>query len=174
MPKIVFICTANQFRSPIAAAYFLNKLQTENTPGDWEVSSAGTWTENGLPANPSAIELGEELHLKLGSHKTREINTEILSGADLVFVMEQGHKEALCFEFPQWCGKIILLSQVTDKHAGDIADPASNNFEDTHLIANIIIDIIDTKFSKITALSITKAEMNHNAQEKNSRLLISQ
>lgn len=163
MPKIVFICTANQFRSPFAAAYFLNKLRMENTPGDWEVSSAGTWTENGLPAHSSAIELGEVIHLDLSSHKTREINAEILSVADLVFVMEQGHKEALCFEFPQWREKIILLSQVTDKYAGDIADPASNNFEDARLIANKIIDTIDTNFSEITAFSITNEELNHNA-----------
>lgn len=165
MTKIVFICTANQFRSPIAAAYFSTKLQNEHIPGDWDVISAGTWTKNGLPAHPSAIKLGEKFQLDISSHKTREVNSEILIGADLVLVMEQGHKEALCFEFPLCCEKIFLLSQVTDKNAVEITDPANNEFHDAQQIVQVIIDTIDNVFLAIIALTKSRAEVNHDAQQ---------
>ena len=157
MPKI-FICTANQFRSPLAAAYFSSKLQSENTPGTWDISSAGTWSNNDQPAHSKAIELGEEFNLDLRSHKTREISSEILAGMDLIFVMEQGHKEALCFEFPHWCEKILLLSEISGSYAADISDPVANNFDDARLIAYEIIKTIDDNFVKIVDLSFLKAK----------------
>jgi protein-tyrosine phosphatase len=157
MPKILFVCTANQFRSPLAAAYFSFKLQQTNTPGTWDVTSAGTWAKSALPANSKAIELGDEFQLDLRSHQTREVNLEFLDDANLILVMEQGQKESLCFEFPQARHKIMLLNQISSKYAGDISDPASNNFEDARLIASTIFNTIDTNFDKITELSLLSA-----------------
>lgn len=154
MPNIIIICTANQFRSPLAAAYLLSKLQSKDISDSWKISSAGTWAKEGLPAHFKAIELADEYHLDLRFHRTREINSEILTDADLVLVMEQGQKESLCFEFPHARQKILLLSQISNKYAGDIPDPASNNFEEARLIANRIIKTIDSNFEKIIELSL--------------------
>ncbi len=158
MPNILFICTANQFRSPLAAAYLSFKLQYANTPGDWQVSSAGTWTKNGLSAHSKAIELADEFQLDLRSHQSRETNPEDLNDADLILVMEQGQKESLCAEFPQACPRIQLLSQISSKYAGDIPDPASNNFDDARLITSSIIKTIDGNIEKITELGLLSAK----------------
>lgn len=158
MPNILFICTANQFRSPLAAAYFSFKLQQAKTPGDWQVSSAGTWTKTGLPAHSKAIELADEFRLDLRSHQTREVNLEIVKDSDLILVMEQGQKESLCFEFSHACPRIYLLSQISSKYAGDIPDPASNNFDDARLITSTIIKTIDANFEKITELILLTAK----------------
>lgn len=52
MPSVLFACTANRFRSPIAAARFSHCLQNEVDVQDWRVGSAGTWAEPGLPVFP--------------------------------------------------------------------------------------------------------------------------
>ena len=100
MPVILFVCTANRFRSPIAAAYTKRKLQTTDQSADWTVISAGTWTEPGLPAHDKALSAAHALGLDLNSHHTRVVSTAIMATADLIIVMEQGHKEALECEFP--------------------------------------------------------------------------
>ena len=55
MPTIVFICTANRYRSPLAEACFKSQLDKHSLDDNWEVLSAGTWTEDGLPAMSEAI-----------------------------------------------------------------------------------------------------------------------
>ena len=55
MPRIVFICTKNQFRSPLAEVMLRNLLTTRNTPGEWIVESAGSWVDKLSPATHEAI-----------------------------------------------------------------------------------------------------------------------
>jgi len=52
MPTILFICTANRYRSPIAEGCFKNEMVKHNQGSDWTVLSAGTWTTDSLPAMP--------------------------------------------------------------------------------------------------------------------------
>ena len=56
MPTLLFVCTANRFRSPLAAAYAARQLRDAGLPADWQAASAGTWTPAGLPAHPKALE----------------------------------------------------------------------------------------------------------------------
>ena len=75
MSVILFVCTANRFRSPIAAAYTESKLRSAGKLGAWVVRSAGTWTTNGEPAHPEAIKAAAELGLDLSTHLTHEVST---------------------------------------------------------------------------------------------------
>ncbi len=95
MPAILFICTANQFRSPIAAASFAQKLSASRTPDTWRVASAGTWTSSGLAAHPKAVAAAAPLGLDISNHQTQEVNSSFISEFDLIVVMENNHKESL-------------------------------------------------------------------------------
>ncbi len=90
MPSILFVCTANQFRSPIAAAKFSCLLGKDELTKEWTVDSAGTWAEEGLPVHPKAIQAATKLGLTLSEHASREVNKDILNKADLIVVMEHG------------------------------------------------------------------------------------
>ena len=92
MPNIVFVCTANRYRSPIAEACFKQVLAEQGLDQDWDVSSAGTWTEDDLPPMPDAVEKASELGVNIQAHRSRVINDEIIQAADAVLVMEQGQK----------------------------------------------------------------------------------
>ena len=124
MPSILFVCTANQFRSPLAAAQFSKKLNQQQRPGKWEIASAGTWTTPGLAPTPAASRLARHCGLSLDGHHTELVSHSRLAKFDLVLVMEAGHREALLAEFPSHGGRVYLLSEVVDQLHYDIPDPA--------------------------------------------------
>jgi len=130
MPSILFICTANQFRSPLAAACLLNIIDLEKPAGEWVVESAGTWTSEGQPVPALTIQVARKLGLRgLEKQRTRQVSRELLSRFDLSIVMEAGHKEALQMEFPEARSRIFMLSEVVEGIAYDIPDPAQPDVE---------------------------------------------
>lgn len=126
MPTVLFVCTANQFRSPLAVACLLKNLSnTGTTEGQWIVESAGTWVESGLPVPDITLKVADKLKLiGLDGHITRQIDTNILDRFHLIIVMEMGQKEALQSEFPSVRDRLCLLSEIADGLSYDIADPA--------------------------------------------------
>jgi protein-tyrosine phosphatase len=124
MPSVLFVCTANQFRSPIAAACFAKLIEGEGQANGWRVESAGTWAESGLGAPAIAVQVADSLGLAgLEDHLTRPVDQELLAQFDLVIVMEMGHKEAICMEFPSVCQRTYMLSEIVDGVNYDIPDP---------------------------------------------------
>lgn len=149
MPLILFVCTANRFRSPIAAAYMEYKLKAAGTAGSWAVASAGTWTEAGLHAMPQALIAAAAHGLDLSGHRTREVNSVLLDEASLIVVMEQGHKEALECEFPACRGHIILLGELAGERNPEIPDPARTDFDESGAATQRIISCIDKSFMEM-------------------------
>lgn len=149
MPSILFICTANRFRSPLAVSIFCHLLSKAGLENQWRVSSAGTWTEEGMPATREAIEWAQKSGLDLAGHRSRGINQEIVSAADLVVVMEQGHKEALNNEFTGIDEKVFTLTELAGKPVFDIPDPYSNIDELPEAVANEIQQLLLKAFDRI-------------------------
>ena len=123
MPSILFVCLANRYRSPLAAAFFCQCLEQASERGSWSVGSAGTWAQPGLPPDGRALQDARDRKLDIKSHRSRQVNAILLSQSNLVLVMEAGQKEALQIEFPKDREKIYLLSEVTDGISYDIPDP---------------------------------------------------
>jgi len=124
MPSVLFVCTANQFRSPIAAACLLDAIHRRRPPGDWKVESAGTWATPGLPAAAAALQAAKPLELQgLESHVSRSVSQELLDDFDLILVMERGHLEGISSEFRSAAGRVMLLSEAADDAAFNIPDP---------------------------------------------------
>jgi protein-tyrosine phosphatase len=130
MPSILFVCTANQFRSPIAAACLLKNIEGENAGRKCIVESAGTWARAGLPAPAIALQVADQLGLDgLDRHLTRQIDQKLLAKFDLIVVMETGHKEAICSEFPSVGRRVYLLPEIVDGTPYDIPDPGDPGIE---------------------------------------------
>ena len=85
--SLLFLCTGNRFRSPLAAA-FLRRL-TIGLPVT--VASAGTLEVGGAPALPEALNLGAWGGVDLSGHRARRLVPEHLRGVDLVVGFEQIH-----------------------------------------------------------------------------------
>lgn len=153
MPSVLFVCTANQFRSPLAAACFLKQVELENRPRKWRVESAGTWVKDGLGASAMALEAAASLGLDgLENHRTRRVRPGLLARFDLILVMERGHKEALCAEFPSVCGRVHLLSEVVEGIPYDIPDPGDRGVDPAEVGA-ILLALITRGKDKIQGLA---------------------
>ncbi len=124
MPSVLFVCTGNQYRSPIAAAAFLRQLNRQGKASRWTVRSAGTWTTPNQPPLPDAVRVAQDLGLNIRNRTTRKVTADEVSKYDLILVMEQKHKETLNSEFPTASKKIHLLSEVVNHLDYDIWDPA--------------------------------------------------
>lgn len=152
MPSVLFVCTANQFRSPLAAALFRKKLQEENRREKWEVASAGTWTVPGLPINSFSYEVAQRLGAVLVEKNTIMVNASLLSKCDLILVMEAGQKEAILSEFPSVRSHVYMISEVVDNVVYDVLDPAKQNV-DPDKIAHELENLIERGFEKIIHLA---------------------
>lgn len=149
MPAILFVCTANQFRSPIAAACFSRKLVSQQWKGIWIIQSAGTWTSPGDPALPVAIIAARKIGVSLEGHKSKPVTPELVSTQDLILVMEAGHKEALQNEFSIFSKRIFLLSEVALNKVEEISDPVLSD-TDSYIEAAIKINaMVERGFYRI-------------------------
>ena len=142
MISVLFVCTGNQYRSPIAAEAFRAQLIRDERAAQWRVSSAGTWTSSGRQAPSAAVELARAFGVDIDGHMTRMLDAKMLKDADLVFVMEQGHKESIEVEFPFAKKKLYLLSEVADGLAYDIPDPAGSTYGETREIVRDLVMMI--------------------------------
>ena len=148
MIKILFVCTANQFRSPLAEAYFQYLIDQDQNNQHVLVESAGTWAWEGAQATSDAQIIAERLGLSLSKHRSREVSEFILKDADLVLVMENGHKEGILQEFPFASDRVFLLSEVIKGLAFNIPDPYVTG-ESPYRIGNELIALIKEGFEKI-------------------------
>ncbi len=138
MNSVLFVCTGNQYRSPIAAAAFIEQLINDGVRAHWQVTSAGTWTANGHGAPKEAVELARSFGLNIEGHVTRILDAEMLEGTDLILVMEKGHKESIQFEFPFVQRKLHLLSDVAEGIPYDIPDPLGTGDEAREIIRDMV------------------------------------
>ncbi len=148
MYSVLFVCTANQCRSPMAEVLFRQKLIQRSQLGEWKIASAGTWAVNGLPATELAQKVMAEKGLDLSEHRSRLLTAEMMQSFNLILVMERGHKEALQIEFPNEKHHVFLLSEMAGYKA-NVDDPVGRSLADYRLIADGIEKILETGFEKI-------------------------
>lgn len=148
MPSVLFVCTANRFRSPIAAIHFAQEVVRHGDDQEISVSSAGTWTSAGQPVTSDALTQAKRFNLNLSLHKSRPLTKELLDKADLILVMENNHKEAILQEFPFCVDRLYLLMEVVKGVQKDIPDPYASE-ETPAVITEEIIDLIDQGYDQI-------------------------
>ncbi len=121
MKKLIFVCTGNTCRSPMAEG-LLKKLLGPDC--DWEISSAGVCAANGVPANPNAVEALREQGINISGHRSRHLSTGLIKEADLLVAMTCGHRDAIVAISPESTGKVFLLKSFgIAQCAADIYDP---------------------------------------------------
>jgi protein-tyrosine phosphatase len=137
MPSILFVCTANRFRSPLAAAFLRKNLEGQADAEGWDVASAGTWTTPGLPVMPGLVDAARRYGIDLSDHRSRRATRSLLSRSDLIVVMQAGHREALLTEDPTLQQRIRLLSEVVEHRTYDILDSPGSDRQALELVAEL-------------------------------------
>ena len=91
--RVVFVCTGNTCRSPLAAYALQHALGTDAARID--VVSAGTQAWEGQPASAYTQQVAAEAGIDVSAHRSRPVTPELLEDADLVLVMEPAHRAAV-------------------------------------------------------------------------------
>ena len=119
--KLLFICTGNTCRSPLAEVLATATLVDVGV-ADWVVDSAGLAASSGSAASLGSREAAAELGLNLSSHLAKPLSPGLLADATLVLVMTKGHKEVILKTLPQFAQKVFTLTEFAGVD-GDVADP---------------------------------------------------
>ena len=141
MPSLLFVCTGNTCRSPMAETIFRDLLRCEDELETWTVASAGTWAKEGQPATANARWAMRVRGLDLAGHRAHRVNAEILSAFGLVLVMEDGHRQALQVEVPEVADRVHLLSEAVGERYS-ISDPNGEPPESYMALADELADLL--------------------------------
>ncbi len=103
--SILFVCTANVCRSPMAEAIFNVLAEERNLP--WRAVSAGVAALEGEDTTPNARAALEEVGIHPEEHRARQVSEAMLKAADLVLVMSPQHCRALHRSFGNLSDKVF-------------------------------------------------------------------
>ena len=110
------VCVGNICRSPMAEALLKRELRGQD---GFTVESAGLGALVGHPASEYSVELMDEMGIDITGHRARQIHPDMVRDADLVLVMEAGHKRAIDDADPSARGKVYRLGEWQDRNIDD-------------------------------------------------------
>ncbi len=124
--NILFVCTGNTCRSPMAAALLKKLCKDED---NFAVLSGAISTLEGQPASKNAVRAMAEVDIDIQNHRSANIHADLLSEADLVLTMTAAHKQAIIHFFGDdfELKTHALLDYVG--LGGDVADPYGGDIE---------------------------------------------
>ncbi|MCD8502199.1 MAG: low molecular weight protein arginine phosphatase [Bacillaceae bacterium] len=104
MRRILFVCTGNTCRSPLAQALLQSKAS------EIEVKSAGVYASPGDLASEGVRKILAEKEIEL-DHQSTKVNEQLMEWADLVLTLTTSHKSLILQTFPQYIDKVFTLKE---------------------------------------------------------------
>jgi len=145
--NLLFVCSGNTCRSPLAEA-LARKIAERRGIDHLNVSSAGTNAWDNVPATDEALLVGMERDLDLGGHRSRKLTPEIVSEADLIFVMTPGHLDQV--KQMGGRGKVHVIDEYASGASNKgIADPYGGDLEAYRNTADILEQELERLFDRL-------------------------
>ena len=136
MKKLLFVCSGNTCRSPLAEG-IAREILREGLPEKIDISSAGSTAVDGAPASPLATAVAGKHSIDLSKHKARLLSRKLVKSADLIIAMSSKHRQTVGVIEPSALGYTYLLTDFCEGESGDIPDPiglSAEEYERTYRI----------------------------------------
>lgn len=135
--NILFVCTGNTCRSPMAEG-IMNKIAADNDM-DVHCTSAGLYAEAGASASAEAVCAAQKIGVDISSHKAQCICEELIRQSDLILTMTASHKMMLSLSAAE--KPVYTLYEYAGSN-GDISDPYGGDQEDYDDACREIYDVM--------------------------------
>jgi len=127
--NVLFVCTGNTCRSPLAEA-LLRRLLEERQVEGVTVASAGTGAWAGAPASEGSYLVALEDGVDLSAHRAQLLTPELAASSDLILTMSRSHRQRLSelgfadrtFLLGEYAGRSGTAAEVDDPYGGSVTD----------------------------------------------------
>src|SRR6266481_188198 len=129
MKTVLFVCTGNVCRSPMAEGIFRYAMQGR---GDYRVFSAGLGAMEGQPPSHYAVQAVRELGIDISFQRSRMLTPDLVAQADYIFGMTHSHIDTVTLLYPHAAEKTFLLREFDDTlelFEKDISDPIGGSYD---------------------------------------------
>lgn len=123
--KILFVCTGNTCRSPMAEGLLRDMAVKENL--DLEVISRGVSVFIESSASENSVEAMNEIGIDISGHISKQLTKKDLEESDLVLTMGYSHKDIITSAYPEYEGKIHNLLKFSHGLDSNVLDPFGQN-----------------------------------------------
>ena len=142
--NVLFVCTGNTCRSPLAEA-LTRRLLAERRLEDITVGSAGTGAWEGAPASEGSYLVALEDGVDLSAHRARPLTPDLAASADVILTMSRSHRQRLndlghsdrTFLLGEYAGRSGSAAEVDDPYGGSLSD-----YRDTYIQLKSLLDAV--------------------------------
>jgi protein-tyrosine phosphatase len=151
MSTILFVCTGNLCRSPMAEGLLRQRLVEGGLDGRFRVMSAGIYAADGEGASRNAVQVMADRSIDITDHIAHTITADDIIKADLILVMGREHEQVIRQTWPQYAWKVHRLSEMSGRRQ-DIADPYGGSLQKYEACAATISRYVDEGLDRIFVL----------------------
>jgi protein-tyrosine-phosphatase len=128
--KVLFVCTANVCRSPMAEHLFARAIEQSEISQNIVSTSAGLSAMDGDKASQNSIDACEELGVDITDHRSTGLSRTTLQEASVVFCMTESHRALInmYFELPQGY-PIYLMREFIEGQSKELPDPYGQDID---------------------------------------------
>jgi protein-tyrosine phosphatase len=129
---IMFVCTGNTCRSPMAHGILRSMIQAENI-SNVKIVSSGTGTLEGYPPTSNAVQASKNNGIDISDLYSQTITAEMVQAADLILALAYDHYLFIAQRYPDTDGRVFMLKAFPDKNPSrelSVEDPLGLDLED--------------------------------------------